>query len=90
MSLITHRCTDCGHPDYWRLTRMGENKANCPADGCTCRCVPGAPQVVPTFDLAGRPVERVIKPGQPLYTGVPTHNCDACKALYDELTGEAA
>lgn len=86
MSLITHRCTNCGHPDYWRLAKSG-NKEICE---CGCRCTPGEPELAQTFGLDGQPIERVIKPGDKLTQGVPTHACAACKAKYDELTGAAA
>lgn len=86
MSLITHRCTKCGHPDYWRSSTSG----GCPGS-CYCRtCTPGAPELVPTFDLAARPVEKITPPGVKTGFGVATHDCAACRALYDELTGAAA
>lgn len=81
MSLITHRCTTCGHPDYWRLERQQDR---CPQ--CNCRCTPGEP----TFDLAGQPVEAITKPGAKTGFGVSTHNCERCRELYAELTGAAA
>jgi hypothetical protein len=83
MSLITHRCRNCGHPDYWR----GEAQT-CPNRGCSCRCTPGPPEVTPTFDLAGQLVERMLEPGSKL-SGSRTCDCAACKALYAELTGAA-
>ncbi len=88
MSLITHRCTNCGHPDYWRLDR-GETE-HCADSRCACRCAPGVPEVAPTFDLAGQPVERITQPGERTGFGVRTCGCKACKALYAELTGAAA
>lgn len=89
MSLIMHRCTDCGHPDYRRPVEGAGRRAVC--DGsCSCRCTPGAPELAPTFDLAGQRVERVIKPGDKLYAGLTMCGCKACKALYAELTGAAA
>jgi hypothetical protein len=87
MSLITHRCATCGHPDFWRLALTSNER--CPADRCGCRCTPGEPELAPTFDLAGRPVERITEPSKRTGFGVTTCSCDACKALYAELTGAA-
>lgn len=84
MSLITHRCTECGHPDFWRLGRPGELANQC--SECGCRCAPGQPEVIPTFNLASQPVERIVPPGKPLTAGVPTCGCAACKALHKQLT----
>lgn len=88
MSLITHRCTGCRHIDLWRLVAL--NKERCPLPCCHL-CTPGPPEVVPTWDVAGNLVERVSKPGEPsLRQDIRTHDCEACRALYDQLQGAAA
>lgn len=89
MSLITHRCTNCGHPDFRRLAKT-QGKEICDDAGCGCRCIPGAPELVPTYGLDGQPVEKIVAPGAKTGFGVATHDCKACKALYAELTGAAA
>jgi hypothetical protein len=97
MSLITHRCTKCGHPDFWQLgSKLDPNR--CPGKqwGLGCRvcgreCTPGAPELVDTFDNTGKRVEQIVKPGDPaMRFDIKTCGCDACVALYDELTGAAA
>ncbi|MCW2720493.1 hypothetical protein [Pseudonocardia sp.] len=85
MALISHACTICGHPDFWRLEHR--NQPQCPMASCTClRCTPGPPAVRSTYDQAGQKVERIIKPGDVLHLGVPTCGCAKCKALYEQLT----
>jgi hypothetical protein len=59
--------------------------------GRGCRKNP-RPELAPTFDCGGRRIERIVPPGEGLATengnsGVRTCDCDACKALYAELTG---
>ena len=99
MAYIGHRC-DCGHSD---LQHAADGTADtlglCTADyGVTCRRTCGPvpePEVIPTFDFHGRPVERVIAPGGGLPSvsgaaGVKTCPCDACTALYEQLAPQAA
>ena len=91
MAYIGHRC-GCGHTDLNHS--RDAKKALCTANGgrsCGrgCRTNPKS-QVLPTWDHKGRPVERVVPPGEGLATptgndGVRTCNCDSCKALYAEL-----
>lgn len=80
--LIVHRCKTCGTADFI---------------GCSHK-KKGDPEVVPTFDVAGRKVERIVAPGERLGTGldnglgeqggggVTACGCAACKALYADLT----
>lgn len=80
MSLITHRCTRCGHPDYWRQA------ANGPCS-CGCACQPGEPEVRPTWDVASQRVQRIVKPGEKLGHGLAAIRlcgCKDCKALYEQ------
>jgi hypothetical protein len=95
MAYIGHRCP-CGHTDL-QHTQNGEdgNLGHCTADfGSTCRrtCgpIPEPPEVIPTFDIKGNQVERVIEPGG----GLPSENgnpvvktcpCAACVALHEQL-----
>lgn len=93
MSYIGHRCTRCQHPDIWRLAsgRGAGASPRCDLPSCGCRCTPDpVPAVRPTFGLDGKPVERIVEPGQKITAGIPTCGCEACQALYAELTGAAA
>lgn len=85
MALITHLCTRCGHPDYRRDLRSA---APGPCT-CGCRCTPGAPEVRPTWDTAGRRVERIMQPGEAMCPGVVTCRCQACKDLHTQLTADS-
>jgi hypothetical protein len=95
MAYIGHRC-DCGHSDL-NHTQDGAGKSlgNCTST-CQRPCGPIAqPEVIPTFDLKAKPVERVIIPGEGLLTesggfAVRTCACDACVALHEQLTEAAA
>lgn len=94
--LIAHRCPKCKHPDYRRREADVDAKRG-PCE-CGCKCTASEPTTVPTFDVAGRVVERVVKPGERLGkdldnglgntngTSVTACNCAACKALYAQLT----
>ncbi|MFJ3170605.1 hypothetical protein ACIPJK_07445 [Streptomyces roseus] len=91
MAYIGHRCA-CGHSD---LQHRGAQTGG----GCTARaghpcqqpCGPvGEPQVIPTFNLHGQPIERVIAPGGgfPTLGGghhLRTCDCESCQALYAEV-----
>ncbi len=83
MSYIGHQCTKCGHPDIWRLSQDGMG-TRCDSVECGCMCKPGEPQVRPTFDTAGQPVDRVIKPGDKI-GNLPTCGCGQCVALYEQV-----
>lgn len=92
MAYIGHRC-NCGHTDLQHVhdgteTSLGGCTAGAGAS-CGRPCGPvQEPEIIPTFDLKGRPVDRVIEPGGGLAseTGVlivRTCTCDACTALYE-------
>lgn len=104
MSYIGHTCP-CGHSDLNHTNYL--TAPTCKASGCTRPCaVEPEPTLRPTFDSAGRVIERIVPPGGRIGTGVPkgdatatytdaiggpeTCDCDACTALHTELTGEAA
>lgn len=82
MSLIAHLCTRCGHPDFWRSGAAG---GSC---SCGCTCTPGEPELRPTFDVASRPVARIVPPGEKVggLSLMRTHDCKGCRALYERLT----
>ncbi|MET9517007.1 hypothetical protein [Streptomyces sp. NPDC002994] len=96
MAYIGHRC-GCGHSD---LQHSGEGPAGTcqAASGASCGrgCTPSPdPEVIPTFDTKGQPIERLIPPGEGLasMSGAPivrTCSCDACAALHEQLTSVAA
>lgn len=94
MSYLGHRCTECGHPDMWRLAERSKTRgtaARCPKRSCTCVCTPNpVPEVLPTYGPDGKPVERIVQPGESIALGHPTCGCEACQALYADLTGAAA
>jgi hypothetical protein len=99
MAYIGHRC-DCGHSDLQHTeTGEGESLGYCTADfGHTCRGTCGPipePEVIPTFNGKGKPVERIIEPGGglPSESGNPvvkTCPCDACVALHEQLVAAVA
>ncbi|MFB7899957.1 hypothetical protein ACFC1B_26940 [Streptomyces xiamenensis] len=86
MAYITHRCT-CGHlptahPRPGQCVQLGGR--NCPAP-----CSPRAavePEVVRTWDAAGRPVTTIAAPGDRLPGIGTTCDCAACTALYEQHT----
>lgn len=89
MAYIGHRCT-CGHSDLnHRQDGTATTLGGCAAT-CQRPCGPlPAPEVIPTFDLKARPVDRVIVPGEglPAEGGnyvIRTCACDACTALYEQ------
>jgi hypothetical protein len=91
MAVLTHRCTKCGHPDFWRGSSIDGRSAAC---SCGCTCSPAEqPVTAPTFDLAGRPIDRLVKPGEKfgaeVMTNVTSCGCPACKAEYERLGGTA-
>ncbi|WP_242908703.1 Lsr2 family DNA-binding protein [Actinomadura terrae] len=93
--LIAHRCQTCQHPDYWRRqTNAGDGRGAC---ACGHNCEPShlsEPVQLPTFDVTGARVERVLAPGTQLGADLPggaptavvTCTCAACTALYESLT----
>lgn len=94
MSYLAHRCTQCGHPDMWRLAQANRSRGaatRCPKRSCGCRCTPNpAPEVLPTYGLNSKPVERIVRPGDSISPGMPTCGCEACQAMYADLTGGVA
>ncbi|ELP62819.1 hypothetical protein PV735_11230 [Streptomyces turgidiscabies] len=97
MAFIGHRCT-CGHNDLNHI-ESENGKRNCTAKSggsCGKPCTSqGDSEVLPTFDLKGNHVERIIAPGDgPQTEGgtvlVRTCTCDACQALYEQLALAAA
>jgi len=89
MAYIGHRC-DCGHSDLnHRQDGTSKSLGGCTAT-CQKPCGPIAePEVIPTFDLKARPVERVIVPGEGLPSEgggyvIRTCPCEACVALYEQ------
>ncbi|MFH8797085.1 hypothetical protein [Streptomyces sp. NPDC017941] len=93
MAFIGHRCT-CGHNDL-NHTENDKGKNVCTANAgarCGRKCTAlKEPELLPTFDIKGHPVERVIVPGDGLRTEsgtavTQTCTCDGCQALYDQIT----
>lgn len=87
MAYIGHRC-GCGHMDIRHELKKDGTRGSC---SCSNRCRKSTTATVaPSFDPKGRTVERIVPPGERLGNVVPTCSCDACEALYAELTGAAA
>jgi hypothetical protein len=91
MAYIGHPCA-CGHTDLQHSANgAGKSLGRC-STACARPCGPlAAPEVRPTFDAKGRPVERIIPPGEGLRSMggvvvVRTCPCDACTALYEQVT----
>lgn len=87
MGLITHPCTRCGHPDYWRRVTGPAAAEVCGTLDCRCRCcTPGPPEIRPTWDLAAALDDRLIEPGEKVGgpSGAWTCGCDDCKTLYQQ------
>lgn len=90
MAYIGHRC-DCGHSDLNHTQDGTTDSLGSCVTTCQRPCGPTAePEVIPTFDLKARPVERVITPGEGLRSEgggfiLRTCTCDACKALHEQL-----
>ncbi|SFF12011.1 hypothetical protein SAMN05216251_108245 [Actinacidiphila alni] len=91
MARIGHRCK-CRHGDLSHTTDKN-GKQSCGCAGCTTRCRrTEEPELLPTFDVKGNAVERIVPPGERLAgestnSGPQTCGCAACCALYTELTG---
>lgn len=89
MAYIGHRC-GCGHSDLHH--NRDAAKSACQARGgrsCGrgCRKSPTSLEI-PTFNLKGHSVERIVAPGERMGGpgGIPTCTCANCQALYAELT----
>ncbi|MGK5533335.1 hypothetical protein [Streptomyces sp. URMC 129] len=90
MAFIDHRCP-CGHI----ALRHGGAPIRCLAGrGCDANdCGPTedtAPEVVPTWDAAGRPVAAIVPPGEVVSGLGRTCDCGACRELYEAETGQPA
>jgi hypothetical protein len=91
MAYIGHRC-GCGHLDIHHKTDAA--RSSCQADGghsCGRGCRKSTKALLlPTFDLKGRPVERIVPPGErwgaPNGGPMTTCACDNCQVLYAERT----
>lgn len=95
MAYIGHRC-DCGHSDLnHRQDGTGTSLGGC-VTTCQQPCGPiPEPEVIPTFDLKAKPVERIIVPGEGLPSEgggfvVRTCACNACVALHEQLAPVSA
>lgn len=95
MAYVGHRC-QCGHSDLNHAQDGGgESLGGCVAT-CQRPCGPIAePEVIPTFDIKAKPVERVIASGEGLPSEgggfvVRTCACDACVALHEQLVPASA
>lgn len=87
MAYIGHPCA-CRHSDIQHKISEKTGKRSCGSSPCDRRCRRSdTPQQLPTFDTKGHLVERIVPPGERLSGWVPTCGCDACCALYAELTG---
>lgn len=94
MAYIGHLC-GCGHMDIHHGILQSGERGSCSAKagvGCGNGCSKNEQAIQrPTFDTKGRPVERIIPPGDGLRSVgdaviVRTCDCEACQALYAEIT----
>lgn len=80
--IIIHRCTRCGHPEMFH--HAGGSCTNCV---CPRPVTEGVePELLPTFDDSGQPVETVTEPGAAWGGGGRTCDCDRCVAFYRQQT----
>lgn len=98
MAFIGHRCA-CGHNDIQHTDGTTSSIGTCTADcgrDCKSSCsleLP-EPEVMPSFDIKGNSVERILPPGDGFramgdHQVVTTCRCDACQALYAQLAPAA-
>jgi hypothetical protein len=65
MSMATHRCKTCSHLQHYH------DGGSCSLGTCRCdasKFDPAPAELIPTFDASGQPVERVIPPGDGIYS----------------------
>lgn len=93
MSLIIHRCTECGDPDFWHRDHQSSEPTVC--DGLMCgshRFTGGPSELLPTYSDSG-PVTSIVTPGSTWrgFGQKPVHacGCEKCKALHAEARGAA-
>jgi hypothetical protein len=97
MALIGHRC-GCRHTDLKHHRAADGTHLCAAAAGASCPepCTGfGEAEAFPTFDINGRPVERIIPPGDGIHSQdaeggdggivVSTCGCQDCHALYRSL-----
>lgn len=95
MAYIGHRC-NCGHSDLNHAQDGTAETLGACTTTCQRPCGPVAePEVIPTFDIKAKPVERIIPPGDGLRSEgggivVKTCACDACIALHEQLAPVSA
>lgn len=93
MSLIIHRCPDCGHNDLQHAENPGAKKS-CSFDWCPCHrsrrsvVAENPSEVIPTYDVNTKElIEAVTPPGEYAPGGPPTRlcACPSCVALHSEV-----
>jgi hypothetical protein len=94
MTMIAHRCKNCGHLD---IHGHGTRQVRKPCSQGYCRTCPptrpcdyGTPEVLDTFDGAGNVQDSWIPPGSGEPRGIETCGCGACAELYEVLTDSRA
>lgn len=88
MSMLVHRCTDCGHLEQWH------RGSQCSFGWCRCRAANASPEpeVIPTFYVGSRDtVPGMHAPGTKPFGQdyASTCACDACQQEYARLGGVA-
>ncbi len=96
MSMFIHRCTACGHSDLQHVDLPHAGRA-CSYVHCPCRdqgaALDPTPELIPLFDLRGRRIETVKRPGERFgakFFGDLICACNACQEAYSALVGESA
>lgn len=89
MSMISHRCSKCGHLDIHGHNARGEHipcsQGNCRVCTNGRHCDYGVPELVDTFDLKGNVQQDIIQPGQGHFQGIRPCGCADCRGLYESL-----
>lgn len=97
--LIVHRCTTCGQPDYWHDDNARKVTAGDKVDGkvvpaaqrrgcCRRSASWGPPAVAPEWRTSTKElIAEVRQPGEQVGGNSRTCDCDACWAVWMELTG---
>lgn len=94
MSVIIHRCPDCGHKDL-EHPDVPNGKNTCCHGNCGCRAPrrtvaeSNPSEVIPTFNLDNSVNPIITTPGTAFHGIVRTCACTDCKALCDKLGGMA-
>ena len=97
MSILIHRCDECGHSHHEHDQTVHKGRS-CSFGWCPCSKVLAGvvspPELVPTFDgETNKEQDRVIEPGQKIgspFFNVRACSCSPCREAYDALMAGAS